>query len=237
MDRKKVLVVDDESRFVFLLSANLKSVGYEVYKASNGQEAIEVLINDEPDIILLDAMMPVMDGFKALEKIRTFSRVPIIMVTAMGEEHQRIDGLNMGADDYITKPFSADELLARVNAVLRRSDIQQASQNNKIFKHGDLTINLERAEVWRGEEQKLLSSTEYRLLLMFVNNIGKVLSSEDLLTSVWGNEYQNDREILWVCISRLRQKLEDNPKDPQHITTRSGMGYMMPQESKKHDSL
>jgi DNA-binding response OmpR family regulator len=237
MDRKKVLVVDDESRCVFLLSANLKSVGYEVYKASNGEEAIQVLINDEPDIILLDAMMPVMDGFKALEKIRTFSRVPIIMVTAMGEEHQRIDGLNMGADDYITKPFSADELLARVNAVLRRSDIQQSNQSNKIFKHGDLTINLERAEVWRGEEQKLLSSTEYRLLLMFVNNIGKVLSSEDLLTSVWGNEYQNDREILWVCISRLRQKLEQNPKDPQHITTRSGMGYMMPQESKQHDSL
>ncbi len=236
MERKKVLVVDDESRFVFLLSANLKSVGYEVYKASNGEEAIQVLINDEPDIILLDAMMPVMDGFKALEKIRTFSRVPIIMVTAMGEEHQRIDGLNMGADDYITKPFSADELLARVNAVLRRSDIQQANQSNKIFKHGDLTINLERAEVWRGEEQKLLSSTEYRLLLMFVNNIGKVLSSEDLLTSVWGNEYQNDREILWVCISRLRQKLEENPKDPQHITTRSGMGYMMPQEP-KHDPL
>lgn len=230
---KKVLVVDDESRFVFLLSANLKTVGYDVCKAHNGEEAIKVLIDESPDIILLDAMMPVMDGFETLEKIRTFSSVPIIMVTAMGEEHQRIDGLNMGADDYITKPFSADELLARVNAVLRRSDIQQSNQQNKIFRHGDLTINMERAEVWRNDEQKLLSSTEYRLLLMFVNNIGKVLSSEQLLTSVWGSEYQNDREILWVCISRLRQKLEVNPKSPKHITTRSGMGYMMPAEVQK----
>ena len=232
MNKKKVLVVDDESRFVFLLSANLKTVGYEVFKANNGEEAIKVLVDKKPDIILLDAMMPIMDGFQALEKIRTFSSVPVIMVTAMGEEHQRIDGLNMGADDYITKPFSADELLARVNAVLRRSEIQQSNLGNKIFKHGDLTINMERAEVWRGEEQKLLSSTEYRLLLMFINNLGKVLSSEQLLTSVWGNEYQNDREILWVCISRLRQKLEVNPKSPKHITTRSGMGYMMPNEAR-----
>lgn len=228
MVNKKVLVVDDESRFVFLLSANLKTVGYEVCQASNGKEALEIFSKEKPDIILLDAMMPIMDGFEALRQLRKNSSVPVIMVTAMGEEHQRIDGLNLGADDYITKPFSANELLARVNAVLRRADFENKNQSNPIFTHGELTINMEKAEVWVAQEQKLLSSTEYRLLLMFVYNLGIVLSSEKLLTSVWGEEYQNDREILWVCISRLRQKLETNPKDPKHITTRSGMGYIMP---------
>jgi DNA-binding response OmpR family regulator len=149
------------------------------------------------------------------------------MVTARGEENARVRGLDLGADDYIVKPFSATELLARVRAVLRRVKTSGGTQQS-IFTHGNLQIDFAKAEVSRGEKTVFLSATEYRLLLQFAHNVGKVLTSEELLTNVWGPEYGEDKEILWVSISRLRQKLEDDPKNPQHIVTRSGLGYTMP---------
>jgi DNA-binding response OmpR family regulator len=182
----------------------------------------------QPDLVLLDVMMPVINGFTACERIREFSNIPIIMVTAKGEEQDRVRGLDVGADDYIVKPFSATELLARVRAVLRRAQVSGSTFEQAIFNHGNLKIDLARAEVFKDDKMVFLSATEYRLLLQFVHNLGSILTSEDLLVNVWGPEYREDKEILWVSISRLRQKLEDDPRNPQHIVTRSGMGYTMP---------
>jgi DNA-binding response OmpR family regulator len=179
------------------------------------------------DLILLDVMLPRMDGFTACQRIRQFSTVPIIMLTAKGEEHDRVRGLDVGADDYLVKPFSVMELLARVRAVLRRAQVAETGQD-RFFTHENLRIDFARAELWLSEVPVYLSATEYRLLLQFTHNIGKVLSAEELLTSVWGPEYRDDKEILWVTIARLRQKVETDPHEPKHIVTRSGLGYLMP---------
>lgn len=224
----RILVVDDEPRYVRLMEANLISEGYEVLKAYDGQSAVEMVADKQPDLVLLDVMMPGLDGFGACERVREFSSVPIIMVTAKGEEQDRVRGLDVGADDYIVKPFSATEVLARVRAVLRRAQVSGSNFEQSIFSHGNLRIDLARAEVFKEDNMVFLSATEYRLLLQFVHNQGNILTSEDLLVNVWGPEYREDKEILWVSISRLRQKLEDDPRNPQHIVTRSGMGYTMP---------
>lgn len=223
-----ILTVDDEPRFLKLVEANLTAEGYEVLKAEHGQQAIDIVSEKTPDLVLMDIMMPEMNGLEALERIREFSMIPIIMLTAKGSEADRIEGLNRGADDYIIKPFSANELVARVNAVLRRAKMIETPPQQHIIIHGDLKIDLAQAEVAANQEQVMLSATEYRLLLQFAQNVGKTLTAEELLTNVWGNEYKEDKEILWVCISRLRQKLEANPKKPVHIVTRSGIGYTMP---------
>jgi DNA-binding response OmpR family regulator len=223
-----ILVVDDEPRYVRLMEANLVSEGYDVEKAYDGQTSVEIVAEKQPDLVLLDVMMPGLNGFGACERIREFSSVPIIMVTAKGEEQDRVHGLDVGADDYIVKPFSATELLARVRAVLRRAQVSGSTFQQSVFNHGNLQIDLARAEVFKDDKMVFLSATEYRLLLQFVHNLGNILTSEDLLVNVWGPEYREDKEILWVSISRLRQKLEDDPRNPQHIVTRSGMGYTMP---------
>jgi len=225
---KRILIVDDEPRYLRLLEANLRTEGYEVATAQDGIQAIDVFSSQPIDLILLDIMMPRLDGFGACQRIREFSNVPIIILTAKGEEQDRVRGLDLGADDYLVKPFSATELLARVRAVLRRSQMPADVGPARFFSHGDLKIDFARAEVWRGEHPISLSATEYRLLLQFAHNSGTILSSEDLLTSVWGPEYRDDKEILWVSIARLRQKLESDPHSPIHIVTRSGLGYLMP---------
>ena len=224
----RILVVDDEPRYLRLMEANLVTEGFLVTKATNGQEAVDKVAAQQPDLVLLDIMMPVLDGFGACERIREFSSVPIIMVTARGEENARVRGLDLGADDYIVKPFSATELLARVRAVLRRAKSSGNNFQQAVFHHGNLKIDFARAEVFRNDRVIFLSATEYRLLLQLAHNLGQVLTSEQLLTNVWGVEYREDKEILWVSISRLRQKLEDDPKNPVHIVTRSGLGYTMP---------
>ena len=223
-----ILIVDDEPRYLRLMEANLITEGYHVYKATNGQEAVDITAEKHPDLVLLDVMMPVLSGFEACQRIREFSNVPIIIVTARGSESDRVRGLDLGADDYIVKPFSATELMARVRAVLRRAQSSGSAFQQSSFTHGNLRIDFARAEVFKDEKIVYLSATEYRLLLQFAQNIGTVLTSEQLLTDVWGNEYHEDKEILWVSISRRRQKLEVDPKNPQHIVTRSGLGYTMP---------
>jgi DNA-binding response OmpR family regulator len=223
-----ILVVDDEPRYVRLMEANLTSEGYQVLKALNGQEAVEIVAEKHPDLVLLDIMMPGVDGFVACERIREFSNVPIIVVTAKGEERDRVKGLDLGADDYIVKPFSATELLARVRSVLRRAQNSGSVFQQPIFTHGSLRIDFARAEVFRDDKMIFLSATEYRLLLQLARNLARILPSEQLLSDVWGSEYRDDKEILWVSISRLRQKLEEDPKNPIHIVTRPGLGYTMP---------
>ena len=178
--------------------------------------------------------MPRLDGFTTCERIRQFSSVPIIMLTAKGEEQDRVKGLNVGADDYVVKPFSATELLARVRAVLRRAQNADAATQNRIFTHGNLRIDFARAEVWRDDKPVVLPPPENRLLIQFSPPTGHVLSAEELLSAVWGEQYRDDKEILWVSIARLRQKLEDNPHSPQHIVTRSGLGYLMPPSDKEN---
>jgi DNA-binding response OmpR family regulator len=223
----RILVVDDEPRYLRLLEANLLTEGYQVQTASDGEMALESFSAMPADLILLDVMMPHMDGFTVCQRIRQFSNVPIIILTAKGEEQDRVRGLDVGADDYLVKPFSITELLARVRAVLRRAQVAEVGQT-RFFTHDELRIDFARAEVWRGDQQVYLSATEYRLLLQFTHNIGKVLTAEELLTSVWGPEYREDKEILWVTIARLRQKVEEDAHSPRHIVTRSGLGYLMP---------
>ena len=225
---KRILIVDDEPRYVRLLEANLKTEGYAVSTATDGIQALEVFSAQPADLILLDIMMPRLDGFGVCQRIREFSNVPIMILTAKGEEQDRVRGLDLGADDYLVKPFSATEMLARVRAVLRRAERPTQEGETRYFVHADLRIDLARAEVWRGDHQVSLSATEYRLLLLFAHNVGKILTSEELLTGVWGPEYKSDKEILWVSIARLRQKLEDDAHNPRHIVTRSGLGYFMP---------
>lgn len=228
-----ILVVDDEARYQHLVKVNLEAAGYIVTTASNGEEALEMVSSRSPDLVMLDVMMPRLDGFTTCERIRQFSSVPIIMLTAKGEEQDRVKGLNVGADDYVVKPFSATELVARVRAVLRRAQTADAATQNRFFTHSNLKIDFARAEVWRDEKPVFLSATEYRLLIQFAHHIGRVLSAEELLTAVWGVQYREDKEILWVSIARLRQKLEDNPHSPLHIVTRSGLGYLMPPVEKE----
>ncbi len=225
---KRILVVDDEPRFIRLLEANLSADGYEVITATNGLEALDVFIKESPDLIILDVIMPELDGLSTLNRIREFSSIPVIMLTAKGDEADKIEGLNHGADDYIVKPFSADELLARVRAVLRRVEYSSPPTQINFFSHGELKIDLAKAEITIIDKPVFLSATEYRVLLQFAHNVGKTLSAKELLSNVWGEEYKNEKEILWVCISRLRQKLENDPKNPEHITTLSGKGYIMP---------
>jgi DNA-binding response OmpR family regulator len=225
---ERILIVDDEPRYVRLMEANLITENYQVIKAYDGQQAVNAVVEQKPDLVLLDLMMPVLDGFGACDRIRGFSDVPIIIITAKGEEQSRVRGLDLGADDYIVKPFSATELLARVRAVLRRSKKAVLTSKESVFRHGSLSIDFARAEVFVDGKMVYLSATEYRLLLQLAHNLGQVLPSEQLLADVWGPEYSEDKEILWVSISRLRQKLEEDPKDPKHIVTRSGLGYVMP---------
>jgi DNA-binding response OmpR family regulator len=224
----KILIADDEPLYLHLLQINLSSEGYEVVTAVNGVDALEKVSSTSPDLVILDIMMPILDGIATCERIRQFSNIPIIMLTARGEEHDRVQGLNVGADDYVIKPFSATELLARVRAVLRRSQTTRDPSQGRYFDHGNLRIDFARAEVWKDEKPVFLSATEYRLLIQFAHHLGQVLSAEQLLVAIWGPQYKDDKEILWVSIARLRQKLEDNPHSPLHIVTRAGLGYLMP---------
>jgi DNA-binding response OmpR family regulator len=225
---KHILVVDDEPRYLRLLEANLRTEGYDVSTAQDGVQALEVFSMQPIDLVLLDVMMPRLDGFGVCQRLREFTNVPIVILTARGEEQDRVRGLDLGADDYLVKPFSATELLARVRAVLRRAHPSVETGQARFFTHDNLKIDFARAEVWINDQPVSLSATEYRLLLQFAHNIGKILTSEELLTTVWGTEYRSDKEILWVSIARLRQKLEEDAHNPRHIVTRSGLGYLMP---------
>jgi DNA-binding response OmpR family regulator len=228
----RILIADDEPLYIRLLQINLQTEGYEVISAVNGEEAVEKVSTNNPDLVILDIMMPRLDGINACERIRQFSTVPVIMLTARGEEADRVQGLNVGADDYIVKPFSATELLARVRAVLRRTQSSKDGMQNRFFRHGNLQIDFARAEVWKDEKPVFLSATEYRLLIQFAHHVGQVLAADQLLVAIWGPQYKDDKEILWVSIARLRQKLEDNPHSPLHIVTRAGLGYLMPPAEK-----
>ena len=224
-NRRRILVVDDEERMVRFIRMNLEHDGFQVSEAFNGKEAIQKIRDVTPDLILLDVMMPDLDGFEVLETVREVSTVPVIMLTAKGEEDDRVRGLELGADDYVTKPFSPRELVGRVKAVLRRTEGASGSMHGLIEVDERLKIDFDRREIWLEGKLVKLRPTEYRMLYHLVQNAGWVVTHDQLLTKVWGYEYRDEPHYVRLYINYLRQKLEASPSDPKYILTERGVGY------------
>jgi DNA-binding response OmpR family regulator len=221
----RILVVDDERRMVGFIRLNLEQDGFEVIEAYNGTEALDRLRDSLPDLILLDVMMPDIDGFDVLRTIREVSQVPVIMLTAKGEEEDKVKGLELGADDYVTKPFSPRELVSRVKAVLRRGATFEEGDEGVIEVDERLRIDFGRREVWVNDELVKLRPTEYRLLYHLMQNAGWVLTHDQILTKVWGYEYRDEPHYVRLYINYLRKKIEEDPANPVYILTERGVGY------------
>ncbi len=221
----RVLVVDDEERMVRFIRLNLEHDGFQVIEAFKGMQAIQAIRNQLPDLVLLDVMLPDIDGFEVLKLIREINSVPVIMLTAKGEEDDRVHGLELGADDYVTKPFSPRELVSRVRAVLRRAEATGGGIRGLIEVDDRLKIDFDRREVWLDGELIKLRPTEFKLLYHLVQNAGWVITHDQILSKVWGYEYRDEPHYVRLYINYLRQKLEKNPADPQYILTERGVGY------------
>ena len=223
----KILVVDDDRNIVEAVSIGFQLQWQEcdVMTAYDGEEALNIFFEQQPDVVILDVALPDINGFEVLKRIRKVSDTPVLMLTARGEEMDRVKGLELGADDYITKPFSHLELFARIKAVLRRAELPPPISSTPSFTAGDLTVNFSSREVAVHSRLVKLTPTEYKLLYQLVRNCGRVLPHETLLAKVWGDEYRDDMEYLKVYISRLRNKLEDDPEHPKFILTERGLGY------------
>jgi DNA-binding response OmpR family regulator len=223
--KQSILVVDDDPRLLRLVRVNLEKAGFAVTTASSGAAALEQFDVQVPDAMVVDVTMPGMDGFTLAQRIREVSNVPIIILTAMGEQSQKVRGLELGADDYITKPFDPDEMVARVRALLRRSQSQGGSETGHIIHAGGLTIDFLKRKVEYDGHVVKLTPTEYKLLQQLAQQAGKVVPHTDLLSKVWGPEYRDETGYLWVYIRSLRQKLEPDPSNPQFIMSEPGFGY------------
>jgi len=220
-----ILIVDDEPRIRDFVRMNLELEHYHVEEAGDGLQALEKVRNLLPDLVVLDVSMPEMDGFEALRHIREVSTVPVIMLTVRQGEADKIRGLDLGADDYLAKPFSPPELLSRIRALLRRSLMAPPARKTRIVVDPDLTIDFSRREVMVRGEKVVLRPTEYRLLYHLVSNAGRLLTHETLLAKVWGHEYRDESHYLRLYITYLRQKLEQDPAHPRYILTERGLGY------------
>lgn len=223
--KKKILVVDDERGLAKIIRLNLEQDGFEVVEANNGTQAMEKLRTTLPDLILLDVMMPDIDGFTVLKMIREIGNIPVIMLTAKGQEEDKVKGLELGADDYVTKPFSPRELTSRIRAVLRRGSFSKDEESGQIVVDDRLTIDFGKHEVWVEGELVQLRPTEYRLLYHLVQNAGWVLTHDQILNKVWGYEYEDEPHYVRLYINYLRKKIEVDPSDPQYILTERGIGY------------
>ena len=225
--RYLILVVDDETRIARMIRMNLEHDGYEVIEAYSGQQALDMVRSRMPNLVILDVMMPGLDGYETLQILREISQVPVIMLTAKGEEEDRIRGLELGADDYVTKPFSPRELMSRVKAVLRRTEGNAGGgSNDDVIQVDDrLKIDFGKREVWVEGELVKLRPTEYRLLYHLVQNAGWVMTYDQLLTKVWGYEYRDETHYVRLYINYLRQKIEKDPSNPEYILTERGVGY------------
>ena len=225
MKAKRILLAEDELALRDFVSRNLRARGFEVLEASNGLEAMALWEREHPHMLILDIMMPRMDGLEVCQRVREHSGVPIIILTALDAESDKVAALDLGADDYLTKPFGVEELLARMRAVLRRAQGGPRPQDGGTKRYGDLEVDLAGHIVrLRGEEVRL-SPIEFSLLEQLITNAGKVLTHRMLLQSVWGPEYGRESEYLRVYINRLRHKLEPDPSSPHYFITEPGVGY------------
>jgi DNA-binding response OmpR family regulator len=223
--KRRILIVDDEERMVRFIRLNLEHDGFEVEEAFNGRQALDKLRQTLPDLIILDVMMPDLSGFEVLRMIRESNDVPVIMLTAKAEEDDRVNGLELGADDYITKPFSPRELVSRVRAVLRRTIDAKEHTDQTIQVDERLKVDFNRREVWVDNELVKLRPTEYRLLYHLIQNAGWVISHDQILANVWGYEYRDEPHYVRLYVNYLRQKLEEDPTNPKYILTERGVGY------------
>jgi DNA-binding response OmpR family regulator len=226
MSKARVLVVDDDKTLVRLMREALSKAEYEVIIAGNGIDALQELYGKQPDIVLLDVMMPRMDGWETAQRIRQVSKIPIIMLTGKDSESDKLRGFDVGVDDYVTKPFSFAEMVARVGAVLNRSRMIPADHKPKRYVSGDLVIDTDARRVTKGGKIVELTPTEYRLLATLAENAGRVLSHEQLLNKVWGYEFGEDTGYVKRYIWYLRRKIENDPRKPEHILTERGFGYL-----------
>jgi two-component system, OmpR family, KDP operon response regulator KdpE len=232
MKKKCILVVDDEVSILRYVSARLRKHGYDIVTASDGEEGLCKAEEENPALVILDIMMPKMDGFEVCRRLREWSEVPIIMLSAKGDENDKVKCLNLGADDYITKPFGTDELLARVGAVLRRSDTAAAAPDHTPFQSEDLKISFAQRQVTVAGVEVKLTPTEFSLLQELVLNAGKVLTHTHLLQKVWGPEYRDEKEYLHEFVRRLRNKIEADRENPKYIISISGVGYQFKGDAK-----
>ena len=220
-----ILVVDDEERMARFIRLNLEQDGFQVIEAYRGMQAIQALRDSLPDLVILDVMMPDIDGFEVLKMIREISSIPVIMLTAKAEEDDRVQGLELGADDYVTKPFSPRELVSRVRAVLRRNESTGVPSKELIEVDDRFKIDFGRREIWVDGKLVKLRPTEYRLLYHLVQNAGWVLTYDQILSKVWGYEYRDEPHYVRLYINYLRQKIEKDPANPKYILTERGVGY------------
>jgi DNA-binding response OmpR family regulator len=225
-----ILVADDDPQLLRLETRNLELEGYAVRAASDGEQALQQIEQQVPDLVLLDVMMPKLDGFRVCQRVREFSAVPIIMVTARGQDQEKVRGLDLGADDYLTKPFNVEELLARVRAVLRRAQVSASGPTAGLQARvslGDLTIDYAQHLVTKNGQEVALTPTEYRVLAYLAQNAGRIVTQDRLLQEVWGEEYVGESHMLQVNINRLRRKLEADPIHPRYIQTKVGIAYFL----------
>jgi len=224
MQQRRILIVDDESGLRELVRINLEHEGFVALQAENGAQCLDMVHESQPDLVIMDVMMPEMDGWEACKKLREFSQVPVLMLTARVQSQDIVTGLDSGADDYLLKPFNMDELMARVRALLRRvpSPNRPVSAGN-----GEIVIDKQKREVRVRNEVVDLTPTEYDLLLLLAENAGTVMEHETLLRGVWGQEYTKDNDYLKVYIWHLRRKIEIDPRDPKILLTEWGVGYRM----------
>ncbi len=225
MVKATLLIVEDDTRLLEALRLYLRNAGYEVITAANGLEGLQKMYAQRPGLVILDVMMPRMNGWETCRRIREVSDVPIIMLTARGQESERVRGLKLGADDYVAKPFGLKELEARVEAVLRRTRLPPPTEGAVLYADDELVIDSQRLEISRGGEPLELTATERRLLFYLAENAGRILTHEQILGRVWGPEYVDDVDYVKLYIWRLRQKIEDDPSQPRYILTERGMGY------------
>jgi DNA-binding response OmpR family regulator len=234
MNGKKILVIDDDINLCQLIKYTFLSLGIEVYTAANGQEGLRQFFNQRPDLVLLDIRMPIMDGWQTCQEIRKLSDVPIIMLTTFHRDDEVIRGLNLGADDFVSKPFNSEVLIARTKAALRRAELPSETRKPISYNDNYLVVDLENRRVHVYGRPVKLSAREYDLLTLLLTNAGRVLTYEQILDRVWGWEYRDNTDYIHVYLSHLRRKIEKDPKNPRYLITEHGIGYRFEKPQDHH---